>query len=133
MKKPTRIVAGLALAVALVLEAANAQFTAREYAARQEDIETLARAFGEMHHIRRLCEPRRESYVWRERMKGLIRLEQPTANVRQRLIDAFNDGFRRASGAYPECSRSARDYAAARASEGEEISTRLAAAFAPDE
>ena len=118
---------GAAAAIGALIAPATAQLGAADYAKRQRDLVALAGVFGELHHIRRLCEPRRESEVWRERMKSLVNLESPTAKVRQNMVSAFNDGFRRAESQFRECRRSAEDYAAARAVDGEAIVLRLMA------
>lgn len=96
------------------------------HADRSDDLTALARVFGELHHVRRICEPRAESELWRERMKQMVRLEQPTAKLRQRLVGAFNDGFRSAETIYYECDDAAEDFARARASVGRSIVSTLA-------
>jgi uncharacterized protein (TIGR02301 family) len=96
-----------------------------DYEARAQDLTTLARAFGGLHHIRRMCEPRRESEIWRDRMRRLIELEQPPAALHQDMVAAFNDSFREAERRFPYCDRDARDYAASLAAEGDEAASRL--------
>ncbi|WDI31754.1 TIGR02301 family protein [Hyphococcus flavus] len=96
-----------------------------QYVERQRDLTVLAAVFGEMHHIRRICEPRYEADVWRERMKQLISLEEPEEQVRNQLVAQFNDGYRQAQRRFSGCDRRARDYAAARAAQGEGIVRRL--------
>jgi uncharacterized protein (TIGR02301 family) len=98
-----------------------------DYAQRAADLKALSRIFGELHHIRRNCEPNRESEIWRNRMRGLLSLEQPTQALRAEMVAAFNDGFRRAEREYPYCDRDARDHAARLAAEGEEAAARLMA------
>lgn len=96
-----------------------------DYGARGEDLKTLARAFGGLHHIRRMCEPRRESEIWRDRMRRLVELEQPAAALHQEMVAAFNDSFRSAENRFPYCDRDARDYAASLAAQGDEAASRL--------
>lgn len=99
------------------------------YQQRQRDLAALAELFGEMHHIRRTCEPRFEADVWRERMKQLIELEEPQAQEREALVQQFNKGYRGAQSRFPACDRRARDYAAARAAQGDAVVRRLSEAL----
>jgi len=96
-----------------------------QYQQRQQDLAALAGLFGEMHHIRRTCEPRFEADTWRDRMKKLIDLEEPQDSEREVLIARFNNGYRAAQRRFPTCDRRARDYAAGRAAEGDVIVARL--------
>lgn len=112
-----------------VLLAVAAPAVAQDFnaAQRERDLKSLAAVFGELHHIRRMCEPRYESDVWRDRMKQLIDLEQPSPALRQGLVAAFNDGYRGGQARFAFCDRDAEDYAAARADEGQAIVARLSA------
>lgn len=92
---------------------------------RAGDLKSLSRIFGELHHIRRTCEPEREGDVWRNRMRRLVELEEPGAELRAAMVEAFNDGFRATEAQFPYCDRDARDHAAAAAQQGEEITQRL--------
>lgn len=117
----------IALIAALIMAAPAIAQDREDYRARQENLATLATIFGEMHHIRRMCEPRREADAWRNRMKKLVELEDPAASQRNVLVNAFNDGYKQAQKRYEFCDRRAEDYAAARALEGERIVTALTA------
>ncbi len=119
MKAPSTILAACAVVLSALTPALAQE--PEDYRARQENLAKLATIFGEMHHIRRMCEPRREADAWRNRMKKLVELEDPAASQRDVLVRAFNDGYSRAQKRYDICSRSAEDYAASRASEGERI------------
>lgn len=96
-----------------------------DYAQRASDLETLADAFGQLHHIRRVCEPRREAEIWRNRMRQLVELEQPQPALRDRMVQAFNAGFRQAESRFEFCDEDARDYAAAVAADADVAVTRL--------
>ena len=98
-----------------------------EYSARRAALTGISRIFGELHHIRRMCEPDREADVWRERMKQLIDLEQPAFDLREEMVGSFNDGYQTAQSRFPFCDRGAEDYAAARAATGEAIVSSLTA------
>ena len=107
------------------LSAIAAFLPASAHAARADDLAALAQVFGGLHHVRRMCEPRRESELWRERMKQLVRLEQPTAQLRRRLVGSFNAGYRDAEGAFSQCDDAAEAYAERQAALGLDLSTRL--------
>jgi uncharacterized protein (TIGR02301 family) len=115
------------LAAALMLAAAPLAAQKIDYAQRARDLEALSGIFGELHHIRRMCEPQREGEIWRDRMRKLVELESPQPALHERMVAAFNDGFYGAETKFPYCDRDARDYAAARASEGDALTARLAA------
>lgn len=116
-----------ALFAVLAALAAPAAAQDIDYQQRARDLELLAGAFGELHHIRRMCEPRRESEIWRNRMRRLVELEQPPTTLRDRMVQAFNSGFRNAEQRFPYCDRDARDRAAAVAVDADEAVRRLAA------
>ena len=101
--------------------------TANEYEQRQRDLIELASVFGELHHIRRVCEPRREADIWRERMKRLVDLEQPQFEAREEMVKRFNAGYRNAGDHFPRCSSRARDHAATRALFARRLVERLSA------
>lgn len=101
--------------------------TADDYQERQSDLVELASVFGELHHIRRICEPRLESDVWRDRMKRLVDLEQPGFEAREEMVRRFNAGYRNAGDHFPACDRRARDHAAARAVFARRLVGRLSA------
>ncbi|MEO1137653.1 MAG: TIGR02301 family protein [Pseudomonadota bacterium] len=116
----------LAATAGLVLLSAPAAAQDFEsYQQRQEDLSELAELFGELHHIRRNCEPRFEGDIWRERMKTLLELEEPQASESEAMVQRFNRGYRNAQRRYPVCDRRARDYAASRAAQGDRIVARL--------
>lgn len=112
--------------LALVL-AAPAAAQEADYGARQRELVSLAQIFGEMHHIRRTCDPEREADVWRNRMKQLIDLEEPAFDIREQMVGAFNEGYVSAQARFPYCDRGAEDYAAARAYAGEALVSNLTA------
>ncbi len=95
------------------------------YQQRQRDLAALSELFGELHHIRRTCEPRYEADTWRDQMKKLLELEEPQASEREAMVQRFNKGYRGAQRRFPACDRRARDYAAGRAEQGEAIVARL--------
>lgn len=116
-----------ALILAAVILATPAAAQEGDYGARQRGLVSLAQIFGELHHIRRTCDPDREADVWRNRMKRLIDLEDPSFDVREQMVGAFNDGYVSAQARFPYCDRDAEDYAAARAYAGEALVSNLTA------
>lgn len=112
---------------ALAAAAASPAASQEDYEARRRALTGISEIFGELHHIRRSCAPERESDAWRDRMKRLIDLEQPAFDLREEMVDRFNDGYASASARFPYCDRDAEDYAAARAAAGEALVAGLAA------
>lgn len=115
----------LALILLFVAAPAGAQFRSAED--RNDALVSLARIFGEMHHIRRLCGRGDEDDIWRERMKRVIELEAPSFEQRERMVVAFNDGYVNAQGRFSDCSDEAEYYAAGRAATGEALVSNIAA------
>ena len=117
------IAAGIVALTPFMASAQDPSF--EDYQIRQSDLVALSALFGELHHIRRQCNPRGEGDVWRERMKTLVDLEEPQPAARDEMVAAFNKGYRAAQQRFRSCSRNARDHAAARAAQGEMIVARL--------
>jgi len=113
----------------LLAVAASPSFAqdAGDYRVRQQNLTKLSGIFGELHHIRRMCEPRREADSWRNRMKKLVELEEPSATHHVKMVDAFNNSYKTAQRRYDYCDRDAEDYAAARAAQGDAIVGQLMA------
>ncbi len=96
-----------------------------QYVERQQNLVALAGVFGELHHIRRTCEPRLEANIWRRRMQTLVELEEPSNQVHVDMVNAFNKGFQTARTRFPQCSQSAQEIGKDRAFRGKEIVKRL--------
>ncbi len=123
-------VAALCLAGALIgTTAPAAAQDFNDYQVRKTDLVLLSSIFGELHHIRRHCDPRMEGDIWRTRMKKLVDLEEPQASAREEMVAAFNKSYRAAQDHFPTCSRQSRDHAAARAARGDAIIERLTASL----
>jgi uncharacterized protein (TIGR02301 family) len=80
---------------------------------------------GALHLVRPLCEPSEEGH-WRDRMMELIRLERPSTEERNTMIERFNSGYADAKARYSSCTDAARAAAANLAREGQTISRGLA-------
>ena len=120
------VIAVTLAAIAVASPHASAQDFA-SYQQRQKDLVAISAIFGVLHHIRRTCEPRFEGDMWRERMKRLVELEEPQTAARQEMVTSFNKAYRDAQRRYIVCDRRARDHAAVRAQQGDDIITRLTA------
>ncbi len=103
----------------------HAQTGFDEYRLRQGQLSRLSAVFGELHHIRRMCDPAREANLWRERMKSMLELEEPTAEQRNVLVAAFNEGYTKAQSLFRSCDRRAENYAAAAGAEGAQLVSTL--------
>ncbi len=117
MFRPFLLIAILILATPVSTQEVAAQES--EWRDRQTALSGLAQIYGELHHIRRMCEPRDEADVWRDSMKKLIELEEPSFDVREAMVKAFNAGYSAAQNRYSYCDRQAEDFAAARAAQGD--------------
>lgn len=120
------ILAALPLAQASYAQSSSAQGSG-DYRLRQQNLTKLSGIFGELHHIRRICEPRIEADIWRNRMKKMVELEGPSDTHHVQLVEAFNNGYKSAQRKYNFCNRDAEDYAASRAGDGGLIVNQLTA------
>ena len=79
------ILAALPLAQASYAQSSSAQGSG-DYRLRQQNLTKLSGIFGELHHIRRICEPRIEADIWRNRMKKMVELEGPSDTHHVQLV-----------------------------------------------
>ena len=79
------------------------------YAQRQRDLVALSGVFGQLHHIRRTCDPQREANIWRQRMQTMIELEEPGRQTHLDMVNAFNGGYQEIRSRFPECTREAQE------------------------
>ena len=84
----------------------------------------LAEILGGLHSVRTLCQAG-DSH-WRDRMMEMLRLEKPSTDERNEMIERFNQGYATANGRFSSCTGEARAYSATLAREGEELSRGLA-------
>ncbi len=61
--------------------------------AYDDEMMRLAEIMGALHYLRPLCGEDKGQF-WRDRMLGLITVEEPSAERKARLIARFNRGFR---------------------------------------
>ncbi|MGF1457011.1 MAG: TIGR02301 family protein [Alphaproteobacteria bacterium] len=90
----------------------------------------LSRALGALHHLRSMCYPE-EHVLWRERMKELIRLEQPSRRQMSDMTRNFNDYYHSAQRRFPDCTRAALSEARLHADQAVRIADRLLARLSP--
>jgi len=102
------------------------------YKRRQSNLVELSTVFGKLHHLRRLCEGRREEQLWRDYMKNVIELEDPASETRLAMINGFNLGFKSAQQGFDRCSRRVEGISADEAARGEEIIAALRAPLSND-
>ncbi len=115
------------LLVAFALLLASPSWAQDDFDARRHALTSLSTIFGELHHIRRMCDPDREGDLWRDQMKRLIDLEQPSFDLRDEMVGAFNAGYASAQDRFSFCDNDAEDYAAARAASGGALVDNLSA------
>jgi uncharacterized protein (TIGR02301 family) len=94
-------------------------------ASYQSRILRLSEILGALHSVRTHCESSGDSH-WRDRMMELIRLEHPSTDERNAMIERFNAGYAAADGRFSSCTDAARAYAATLAREGQDLSRTLA-------
>lgn len=122
-----RNILALVFSAVIVAAAPAAAQDFASYQQRQKDLVAISAVFGALHHIRRTCKPRYEGDIWRERMKRLVELEEPQTAARQEMVTSFNRAYRDAQRRYLVCDRRARDHAALRAQQGDDIVASLTA------
>lgn len=71
------------------------------------DLQRLAEIMGALHYLRALCGAN-EGQTWRNEMQALIDAETPPGERRNRMIAAFNRGYRGYQQAHRVCTPSAR-------------------------
>ncbi len=100
------------LVAALPVMAGNAmaQATADERAgfqSRQETLVALAETLGALHELRKLCRSYDRPDLFRDRMKELIALEEPTPPIQSAMVEGFNRSRREIAARYDWCSSDA--------------------------
>lgn len=88
----------------------------------------LAEIMGSLAYLRTLCGGK-EADVWRERMTALIEAEGRTPQRRERLMSAYNGGFRAYSATHRSCSGGSQEAARRLAAEGDRLARSLAGRY----
>ena len=124
MLKP--FLAALILLSACHLAPARAQDAAAPF---DGDLQRLAEILGTLHYLRGICGSN-EGAKWRNEMQALVDAEAPSGERRERLIAAFNRGYRGFQQTYRSCTPAA-DYAIRRyLEEGSKIARDITARYA---
>ncbi len=123
MSNPAKHLATRVIAAGLILCAATLSVVAQEVIkvnpdtkagpqvtilppAYDEQMMRLAEVLGALHYLRELCGAKEEQ-LWRDEMKNLIEMEEPTVERRAILIARFNRGFRGFQEIHRKCSNAA--------------------------
>lgn len=118
------------LVASLCLLAAPAGALARQ-PADPYPVEALAGIMGELHFLSFHCEGR-DAQDWRETMMELLELEAPARGAyRDRLIEAFNAGFRSQERRAPRCGAEAELETRRLANRGRSLGDQLINSYLP--
>ena len=82
-----------------------------------------------MQMVQSLCSPQDQDF-WRERMQEMIRLEKPSREQQNALINAFNNGYNDTQNKFTTCTAEARALATDTAHRGEALAQSLSNAIA---
>jgi uncharacterized protein (TIGR02301 family) len=117
------------LLLLLSATAAQAQATQGGRAPYESDLQRLSEILGGLHYLRDICGAR-EGQTWRNEMQALVDAEAPSGERRERLVAAFNRGYRGFQQTYRTCTPAA-DYAIRRyLEEGSKIVRDITARYA---
>ncbi|NBC19744.1 MAG: TIGR02301 family protein [Alphaproteobacteria bacterium] len=95
------------------------------------DAQHLAAVLGKAHGVRYACKGKHDQY-WRKHMIELLDLEAPDRGaLRDSLVRAFNNAFKRTRSRFPLCTTETVEAEATYAAEGREIADRMAAYYFP--
>ena len=73
----------------------------------ESDLQRLSEILGALHYLRDICGAR-EGQAWRNEMQALVDAEAPSGERRERLIAAFNRGYRGFQQTFRSCTPAAR-------------------------
>ncbi len=114
--------------IALTALLLTAPASAQSLTPMERQMLELAGDFGTMHHLAQICEGE-QVQVWRDYMLELIRLENPSRDQRQRMGQRFNDSYNEVAERFPNCSGTARNFAARHAQESAALADQMAASL----
>jgi uncharacterized protein (TIGR02301 family) len=92
------------------------------------DLLRLSELLGALHHLRPLCGAQ-ETRLWRDKMANLLAAENPSAEMRSRMIGRFNRSYRDLSEVYRTCTPAAEAIIARYVTEGERITADIVARY----
>ncbi|BAT59018.1 hypothetical protein GJW-30_1_01546 [Variibacter gotjawalensis] len=93
------------------------------------DLQRLAEIMGALHYLRAICGSN-EGQAWRNEVQALIDAETPGGDRRNRMIAAFNRGYRGYQQAHRVCTPSARVTIRRYLDEGGRIARDITARYA---
>lgn len=120
-----RMIRRAVMAAALVLTPAAASAQEAPYTS---DLLRLSELLGALHHLRPLCGAQ-ETRLWRDKMANLLAAENPSAEMRSRMIGRFNRSYRDLSEVYRTCTPAAEAIIARFVIEGERIAADIVARY----
>ena len=88
----------------------------------------LSSVLGGVHYLRSKCS-RREKQVWRDRMQTLLKIEQPSIMLEDKMVEEFNAAYKRQERKHSRCNRDAKDEAKRLALEGQALINRMSQAL----
>ena len=88
----------------------------------------LSNVLGGIHYLRSKCS-RSERQVWRERMQTLLKIEQPSIALEDKMVEEFNAAYKRQERKHARCNRDAKDEAKRLAIEGQGLINRMTQAL----
>ena len=97
-------------------------------ASTESQLLQLAGLLGAMQMVQSLCSPQDQDF-WRERMQEMIRLEKPSREQQNALINAFNNGYNDTQNKFTTCTAEARALATDTAHRGEALAQSLSNAI----
>jgi uncharacterized protein (TIGR02301 family) len=119
----------LALMIALLLATPRAEAIEGGAAPYDQDLHRLGEILGALHYLRELCGAK-EGQKWRNEMQALVAAEAPSGERRDRLVTAFNRGYRGFQQTYRTCTPAAELVIRRYLEEGAKISREITARYA---
>ena len=115
----------IAIAAGTILPATSATSQGRF---GETELLQLSSVLGGIHYLRSKCS-RSEKQVWRERMQTLLKIEQPSIALEDKMVEAFNAAYKRQERRHSRCNRDAKDEAKKLAIEGQGLINRMTQAL----
>jgi uncharacterized protein (TIGR02301 family) len=119
----------LAILILLGLLMAGAPARAQAPAPFDGNLQRLAEILGALHYLRNICGAN-EGQKWRNEMTALVDAEAPSGDRRNRMIAAFNRGYRGFQQTYRTCTPAADIVIRRYLEEGSKIARDVTARYA---
>lgn len=125
MRKAIASLAALLLIASLAASAQDAAAPQRSGGGSVESqLTQLAGLLGTLQMVQSLCSPQDQDF-WRERMQEMIRVEKPSREQQNALINAFNAGYNDAQNKFTSCTAEAHALALDTSQKGEALAQSL--------